>query len=367
MGMAAETSANAKAYNTAVIKIGSNTLTDDEGKCDRAYLADLAHQVAHVRREGWRVIIVSSGAIPCGLEALGLPLRRPDDMPTVQAAASVGQRALLAAYDQVFSPYGMLTSLVLLTRRDTADRNAYLHARDTFRRLVELNAVPIVNENDTVSVEQIKFGDNDTLAALVACLANADRVVILSDIDGLYTSNPKTDPSAQLIKRVDRITPEILAGASGAGSAVGSGGMITKLTSARVLGAAGIPLVICSGRAEDAVVRSLADDPIGTLFTGADVPHEITPRKLWIALGDSVKGTLLVDAGAARAIVEDGASLLAVGVKNVEGEFEAEDVVDVVDEAGFVIARGLARCSAESMRSGKADIAVHRDELILFE
>ena len=345
--MAAETSANAKAYKTAVIKIGSNTLTDDEGKCDRAYLADLAHQVARVRREGWRVIIVSSGAIPCGLEALGLPLRRPDDMPTVQAAASVGQRALLAAYDQVFSPY--------------------LHARDTFRRLVELNAVPIVNENDTVSVEQIKFGDNDTLAALVACLANADRVVILSDIDGLYTSNPKTDPSAQLIKRVDRITPEILAGASGAGSAVGSGGMITKLTSARVLGAAGIPLVICSGRAEDAVVRSLADDPIGTLFTGADVPHEITPRKLWIALGDSVKGTLLVDAGAARAIVEDGASLLAVGVKNVEGEFEAEDVVDVVDEAGFVIARGLARCSAESMRSGKADVAVHRDELILFE
>ena len=367
MGMAAETSANAKAYKTAVIKIGSNTLTDDEGKCDRAYLADLAHQVARVRREGWRVIIVSSGAIPCGLEALGLPLRRPDDMPTVQAAASVGQRALLAAYDQVFSPYGMLTSLVLLTRRDTADRNAYLHARDTFRRLVELNAVPIVNENDTVSVEQIKFGDNDTLAALVACLANADRVVILSDIDGLYTSNPKTDPSAQLIKRVDRITPEILAGASGAGSAVGSGGMITKLTSARVLGAAGIPLVICSGRAEDAVVRSLADDPIGTLFTGADAPHEITPRKLWIALGDSVKGTLLVDAGAARAIVEDGASLLAVGVKNVEGEFEAEDVVDVVDEAGFVIARGLARCSAESVRSGKADVAVHRDELILFE
>ena len=215
--MAAETSANAKAYKTAVIKIGSNTLTDDEGKCDRAYLADLAHQVARVRREGWRVIIVSSGAIPCGLEALGLPLRRPDDMPTVQAAASVGQRALLAAYDQVFSPYGMLTSLVLLTRRDTADRNAYLHARDTFRRLVELNAVPIVNENDTVSVEQIKFGDNDTLAALVACLANADRVVILSDINGLYTSNPKTDPSAQLIKRVDRITPEILAGASGAG------------------------------------------------------------------------------------------------------------------------------------------------------
>ena len=365
--MTAGTQAAAKAYRTAVVKIGSNTLTDDEGRCDRAYLADLAHQIARVRRDGWRVIIVSSGAIPCGLEALGLPLRRPDDMPTVQAAASVGQRVLLAAYDQVFSPYGMLTSLVLLTRRDTADRNAYLHARDTFRRLVELNAVPIVNENDTVSVEQIKFGDNDTLAALVACLSNADRVVILSDIDGLYTSNPKTDPSAQLIKRVDRITPEILACASGAGSAVGSGGMVTKLTSARVLAAAGIPLVICSGRAEDAVVRSLADDPIGTLFTGAEVPHEITPRKLWIALGDSVKGALHVDDGAARAIVEGGNSLLAVGVTRIDSDFDVEDVVDVVDGAGFVIGRGLVRCPAEAIRSGKADVAVHRDELILFE
>ncbi len=365
--MAAENFENGNSYRVAVIKIGSNTLTDEEGKCDRAYLADLAHQVARVRRDGWRVIIVSSGAIPCGLEALGLPLSRPDDMPSVQAAASVGQRVLLAAYDQVFSPYGMLTSLVLLTRRDTADRSAYLHARDTFRRLVELNVVPIVNENDTVSLEQIKFGDNDTLAALVACLADADRVVILSDIDGLYTANPKTDPSARIIKRVDCITPEILAGASGAGSAVGSGGMITKLTSARVLAAAGIPLVICSGRAQDAVIHSLDDEPIGTLFTAAEKPHEITPRKLWIALGDSVKGSLRVDDGAVSALVEGGGSLLSVGVKRVEGDFETEDVIDVVDSAGFVIGRGLARCSAESVRSGEADVAVHRDELILFE
>ena len=349
-----------------VVKIGSSTLTRADGSADIDYLRALASQIARVRQVGWGAVIVTSGAIAVGLNKLGID-KRPTDMPSLQAAASVGQGELAAAYAQAFAEFDLVTSLVLLTRRDTADRTAYLHARDTLNRLLELGIVPIVNENDTVSVEQIKFGDNDTLAALVACLANADRVVILSDIDGLYTSNPKTDPSAQLIKRVDRITPEILAGASGAGSAVGSGGMITKLTSARVLGAAGIPLVICSGRAEDAVVRSLADDPIGTLFTGADVPHEITPRKLWIALGDSVKGTLLVDAGAARAIVEDGASLLAVGVKNVEGEFEAEDVVDVVDEAGFVIARGLARCSAESMRSGKADVAVHRDELILFE
>lgn len=350
---------------TAVIKIGSSTLTNAEGKVDRAYLADLAHQVNRVRKAGWNVIIVSSGSIPCGLESLGLPLKRPKDMPTVQAASSVGQRALIAAYDQVFSPYGMLTSLVLLTRRDTADRTAYLHARDTFKRLLELGAVPIVNENDTVSVEQIKFGDNDTLAALVACLADADRVVILSDIDGLYTANPQIDPQATLIKRVDRITPAIMRGATGAGSCVGSGGMITKLTSARVLGAAGIPLVICHGRAQDAVVRSLDEDPIGTLFTAGERLHDITPRKLWIALGDSVKGTLSVDEGAAEALTRHGKSLLSVGVRHVEGEFAAGDVVNVLNAEGYVIARGLARRSSAELL--QTDVAIHRDELILFE
>lgn len=350
----------------AVIKLGSSTLTDGEGRVDRAYLADLAYQVNRARKAGWDVIIVSSGSIPCGLEALGMPLERPKHMPTVQAAASVGMRALLAAYDQVFSPYGILTSLVLLTRRDTADRNAYLHARDTFRRLVELGVVPIVNENDTVSVEQIKFGDNDTLAALVACLADADRVVILSDIEGLFTANPQTHPDATLIRRVDRITPAIMEGATGAGSAVGSGGMITKLTSARVLGAAGIPLVICHGRADNAIVRALDDEPLGTLFTAKERRHEITPRKLWIALGDSVRGRIVVDDGAATAITERGKSLLSVGIRKIDGEFVAGDVVDVLNASGYVIARGLARCDAQNMSAGE-DVAIHRDELIVFE
>lgn len=350
----------------AVVKLGSSTLTDGEGRVDCAYLADLAYQVNRARKAGWDVIIVSSGSIPCGLEALGMPLERPKHMPTVQAAASVGMRALLAAYDQVFSPYGILTSLVLLTRRDTADRTAYLHARDTFHRLVELGCVPIVNENDTVSVEQIKFGDNDTLAALVACLADADRVVILSDIEGLFTANPQTHPDATLIKRVDRITPAIMEGATGAGSAVGSGGMITKLTSARVLGAAGIPLVICHGRAESAVLHALDDEPIGTLFTAKERRHKITPRKLWIALGDAVRGRITVDDGAAEAITQRGKSLLFVGISRFEGEFVAGGVVDVLDESGYVIARGLARCDARDMRTGE-DIAIHRDELIVFE
>ena len=353
-------------YRVAVIKIGSSTITDGKGRVDRAYLADLAHQVNRVRQDGWRPVIVSSGSIPCGLELLGMPLKRPKEMDLVQAAASVGQRALSAAYDQVFSPYGILTSLVLLTRRDTADRTAYLHARDTLKRLIDLDVVPIVNENDTVSVEQIKFGDNDTLAALVACLVDADRVVLMSDIDGLYTSNPHTDPDARLIQRVDRITTDIIEGATGAGSVVGSGGMATKIKAARVLSAAGIPMVICHGRTRDAVLGSLADEPIGTLFEASDRIHEITPRKLWIALGDSVKGRIVVDAGALDAIMHAGSSLLAVGVSGVEGEFSVGDVVDVCDGGGLVCARGLVRVSSADMTRDSGTV-IHRDELVVFE
>ena len=361
-----ELSACTRDYKIAVIKIGSSTITNGEGKVDRAYMADLAYQVHKVRSQGWRPIIVSSGSIPCGLEALGLPLKRPRDMSLVQAAASVGQRALSAAYDQVFSPYDMLTSLVLLTRRDTADRTAYLNARATLRRLVDLNVVPIVNENDTVSVEQIKFGDNDTLAALVACLVEADRVVLLSDIDGLYTANPHSDPDAKLIHTVDRITPAIIDGATGAGSVVGSGGMSTKIKAARVLAAAGIPMVICHGRAESAVARSLEETPLGTLFSAKNPTHEISARKLWIALGDSVKARIVVDAGAADALISQGSSLLSVGVHAIEGAFGVSDVVDVVDLDGYVIARGLVRVASEDV-TNESGVVIHRDELVVFE
>ena len=190
-------SAQGASRKIAVLKLGTSTLTDGDGRIDRAFLADLAHQVNRVRASGWKVVIVSSGAVAAGLDEMSLPLVRPKDIPTVQAASSIGQRALSAAYDQVFSPYGIITSLVLLTRRDTADRNAYLHARDTFGRLLDFDVVPIVNENDTVSVEQIKFGDNDTLAALVACLVGADRVVF-----------PERDMGARVAKSL--VTPSIL-------------------------------------------------------------------------------------------------------------------------------------------------------------
>lgn len=366
-----------------VVKIGSSTLTTSESSIDYAYLAGLAEQIAAVRAAGWQPVIVTSAAIACGLEALGIA-KRPSDMPSLQAAASVGQSVLSAAYANAFAAHGMTTSVVLLTRRDTADRTAYLHARDTLGRLLELGVVPVVNENDTVSVEQIRFGDNDTLAALVACLIDADLMVILSDIEGLYDANPRRDESARLIEVVERIDRDVMAVAGEAGSTVGSGGMITKIKAARVLMAAGIPMVICHGRRDDAIVDAAAGKSVGTLFAAREKAHEITPRKLWIALGDAARGAVVIDEGARSALVGRGSSLLCVGVTCVEGRFDADDIIDIKDGEGVVVARGKVAFSSDEaeLACGRsredlernrllAPLAeralVHRDELIVFE
>lgn len=366
-----------------VVKIGSSTLTTSESSIDYAYLAGLAEQIAAVRAAGWQPVIVTSAAIACGLEALGIA-KRPSDMPSLQAAASVGQSVLSAAYANAFAAHSMTTSVVLLTRRDTADRTAYLHARDTLGRLLELGVVPVVNENDTVSVEQIRFGDNDTLAALVACLIDADLMVILSDIEGLYDANPRRDESARLIEVVERIDRDVMAVAGEAGSTVGSGGMITKIKAARVLMAAGIPMVICHGRRDDAIVDAAAGKSVGTLFVAREKAHEITPRKLWIALGDAARGAVVIDEGARSALVGRGSSLLCVGVTCVEGRFDADDIIDIKDEEGVVVARGKVAFSSDEAELARgrsredlernrllAPLAeralVHRDELIVFE
>ncbi|MFR7495121.1 MAG: glutamate 5-kinase [Adlercreutzia sp.] len=278
-----------------VVKIGSATLTTSESSIDYGFLNDLADQVARVRAAGWDVVIVTSAAIACGLEALGIA-KRPTDMPSLQAAASVGQSALSTAYAEAFGAQDMLTSVVLLTQRDAADTRPTARA-DTRPASGAVRGAHR-ERNDAVSVEQIRFGDNDTLAALVACLIDADLMVILSDIDGLYTANPQIDPAATLIPVVDRVGRDILAAAGGAVSGVGSGGMITKIKAARVLMAAGIPMVICQGRRADCIAQAAAGEAVGTLFTAPDRPHEITAKKLWIALGDSVHGTVVVDEGA---------------------------------------------------------------------
>ena len=375
--------AAAGSLGPVVVKIGSSTLTTTESSIDYGYLASLADQVAAIKAQGYQPIIVTSAAIASGLERLGMA-ERPSDMPSLQAAASVGQSALSAAYAQAFEAHGITTSLVLLTRRDTADRSAYLHARDTLGRLLELGVVPVVNENDTVSVEQIRFGDNDTLAALVACLVHARLVVILSDVEGLFDANPVKDPDATLIPLVRAIDEGVLAVAGDAGTVVGSGGMVTKLRAARVLMAAGIPLVVCAGRRPHVDEDVVAGRPCGTRFEAEGPAHEITPRKLWIALGDAAQGAVVVDEGARCALVEQGRSLLCVGVSAVEGSFEAGDIVAVKDGAGLVIGRGRVAEASDELELAcglsreafarnriLANLAegpiIHRDELIVFE
>ncbi len=365
-----------------VVKIGTSTLIGSDGALDRSYLDALALQVAAVRDAGWSPIVVTSGAIGCGLEVLG-QRERPSDMPSLQAAASVGQVELSSAYATAFGKVGATTSLILLTRHDTASRSAYLHARDALLRLVDMGIVPIVNENDATSVEQIRFGDNDTLAALVACLVRASLCVIFSDIDGLYDGSP-TDAASKLIPFVERITPDILAVAGGTGSSLGSGGMLTKVRAARVLMVAGIPMVVCHGRAQGALKRLIDGEAVGTRFEASTVPHEITNYKLWIALGDTAKGSLVVDNGARGALVNRGSSLLAVGVKSVSGGFHAGDIVDIIDGEGHLFARGKVRASSDEVslaaghsqsqlqansvlsHLGKHEL-IHRDELVVFE
>lgn len=365
-----------------VVKIGSSTLVGQGGALRRDFIADLAFQAHELYLLGWDLVVVSSGAIACGAPLLGFE-RRPTDMPSLQACASVGQCVLSSVYDEEFRAVDMLTSLVLLTRHDTARRSSYLHARDALTRLLELGVVPVVNENDTTTVDEIKFGDNDTLAALVSCLVSADLCVTLSDIDGLYTANPSLDPTAEFIPRVDKIDAAIIGSAGDSSSAVGTGGMITKIRASRILMTAGIESVICSGAEERPLVRLARGEQVGTRFVSPASRLEIAPRKLWIALGDSSHGAVTVDAGAAKALVERGGSLLPVGITAVEGTFGAGDILDVLDADGLTLARGIAEADSDtlSLAAGRRqeDIAgnrllstladkpaIHRDNLIVF-
>ena len=366
-----------------VVKIGSSTVVGADGKVNRAFIGGLADQAAALRKLGWRLVVVSSGAIACGYPVLGFDRKPVGDLPSLQACASAGQCIISSAYDEEFHTRNLLTSLVLLTRHDTARRTSYLHARDALLRLVELGVVPVVNENDTVTVDEIKFGDNDTLAALVGCLVSADLCVTLSDIDGLYTANPHEDPTAEFVPVVHKIDAKIIASAGDSSTSVGTGGMITKIRASRILMTAGIQSVICSGEEPDALVRLARGESVGTLFDPPAERLDIAPRKLWIALGDKAHGSVTVDDGAAKALVSRGSSLLAVGIREVDGTFAEGDVLDVCDPSGMVVARGIAEADSDvlELAAGRrqdqiagnrllADLAekpaIHRDNLIVF-
>ena len=363
-----------------VVKIGSSTVVGADGKVNRAFIGGLADQAAALRKLGWRLVVVSSGAIACGYPVLGFDRKPVGDLPSLQACASAGQCIISSAYDEEFHARDLLSSLVLLTRHDTARRASYLHARDALLRLVELGVVPVVNENDTVTVDEIKFGDNDTLAALVSCLVSADLCVTLSDIDGLYTANPSVDPTATLIPEVTQVDRSISAVAGDSSSSFGTGGMSSKVRAARGMMAAGIPTVICEGRRPRVLLDVAEGKSVGTRF---QPPADATPeagRKLWIGLAEVVHGTIELDEGAATAVLGRGASILPVGVSRVEGTFEAGEVVNVTNPAGELIGRGVVGYSSDDMlrvRGLKLEViarflgeaaavpAVHRDELLV--
>ena len=371
-----------KAPSLVVAKVGSSTLVDEHGALDRAFIRSLCDQVVELAHEGTHVVLVSSGAAAAGRDELGLA-ERPSDIMTLQACAAAGQAKLTEAYADVLAERGIPCGQVLLTRRDVVDREEYLNARNTLMRLIELGAMPVVNENDTVSVAEFAFGDNDMLGAIVAGLVSADLYVILSDVDGLYTANPSIDPDARFIPRVEKIDATIIGSAGDSSTSVGTGGMITKIRASRILMTAGIESVICSGSEPDALVRIARGESVGTLFAPPVKHLDIAPRKLWIALGDQAHGSVTVDDGAAHALTDNGSSLLAVGIRGVQGPFAAGDILDVKDASGMVVARGIAEADSDTLElaagrreeeiesnrllaqlAGKP--AIHRDNLIVF-
>ena len=360
-----------------VVKVGTSTLTDESGRIDRKYLDALAAQLGALRLTGQRVVLVTSGAISAGIETLSLS-ERPTEMSDLQATASVGQAALIATWAEALGRHGMTVGQVLLTRHDTAHRQQYLLACQTLERLLAMDVVPVVNENDTTAVDEIRFGDNDTLAALVGIMVRAELVVLLSDIEGVFDADPRSDLGATLVEHVDRVTDDLATAAGGPGSPHGSGGMATKIDAARVLMKAGIPMVVCDGRREGVVIDAAAGRPVGTYFAPRDAT--VGGRKLWIAYGRATAGAITVDEGARRAVVERGGSLLPAGVVRVTGVFSAGDAVDLMGPDGVVFARGLADMSSSDADAVKgttsAAIAVanpalagvevvHRDRLVI--
>jgi len=362
---------------TLVVKVGSSLVTNEGRGLDAGAIARWAKQIAGLRAMGKRCVLVSSGAIAEGMQRLGWN-RRPRAVHELQAAAAVGQMGLAQCYESCFREHGLATAQVLLTHADLADRERYLNARSTLRTLLALGVIPVVNENDTVVTDEIRFGDNDTLAALVTNLIEADVLVILTDQDGLYDADPRRDPSARLIAQASAGDPRLEEIAGGAGTRVGRGGMITKVLAAKRAARSGAHTVIASGAEPDVLLRLARGEPIGTLLTAQTVP--LAARKQWLADHLNVAGRLKLDAGAVRALVRDGKSLLPIGVREVSGEFERGAVVACDDPEGREVARGLINYSSAETRqimgrpSGEIEAVlgyvdepelIHRDNLVL--
>lgn len=329
-----------------VVKVGSALVTNNGAGLDLNAINEWARQIAQLRRSGKQVVLVSSGAIACGMQRLGWH-KRPKAVHELQAAAAVGQMGLAQVYESAFGAHHLKTAQVLLTHADLADRKRYLNARSTLTTLMELGVVPIINENDTVVTDEIKFGDNDTLGALVANLVEADSLIILTDQAGLYTADPRKDPNATLIGEARAGDPALESMAGGAGTRIGTGGMITKVLAAKRAARSGADTVIASGRETEVLVRLGHGEPVGTLLVAETPP--MAARKQWLADHLQLAGKLILDSGALQAL-RDGKSLLSVGVVEVQGDFERGSAVACATPEGKEIARGLVNYGSSEVR-----------------
>ena len=356
-----------------VVKIGTSSLTDDSGRIDQSMIASLVNRVAQLRSDGHEVLVVTSGAVAAGVAAMGMT-ERPADLPTLQALAAVGQSRLMESYNELFRTKSIVAAQVLVVAHDFVDRRQYLHCRQTLTRLLELGCVPVINENDAIASDEIRYGDNDKIAALVSHNVGADLLVLLTDIDGLYTADPRTDSSAALVNRVAANDPRLAVSAGAAGTARGSGGMASKLAAARIASWSGVRTVIARATGAGVLAAAVSDTAVGTTFEAHD--RALTARKLWIAFAADAQGEIVVDDGAAYAVRSRGTSLLHAGVREVKGQFIAGDVVDVIDRSGVLIARGVASVDAEvatrsvgqrseSLEDGVPSEIIHRDDLVV--
>lgn len=359
-----------------VVKIGSSSLTAREGGLQRDNITYFANELARLARSGQQVILVTSGAVAAGFTRLGYP-KRPKLTHEKQASAAVGQALLMQAYNEAFAAFGIVVAQVLLTRSDFSNRKRMLNATATLEELLRSGVIPVINENDTVSIDELKFGDNDTLSALVANLVKARQLLILTDMNGLYTEDPRKNANARRIDRVSVISDELFRMAGGSGSAVGTGGMRSKLDAARIAIRGGVEVFIGRAGAEGDVLKAAEGEGDGTYFD-AEL-HKLSAKKQWVGFHSVPQGCIIVDEGAKQALAEGGRSLLPAGVKHVEGDFHPGDVVEVAVEGGKVIGRGVVNYESWQLQAAaglsseevhrRLDIqrieVVHRDEWVL--
>ena len=360
-----------------VVKVGTSTLAYGPGRLNLLRIEKLVRELADLANQGKEILLVSSGAIAAGLGRIGLD-KKPDSIPQKQAVAAIGQSVLMHVYEKFFSEYGKVMGQVLLTKENSARHHQYIHSRNALLALLEMGVIPVINENDAVAVDEIKIGDNDSLSATVATLVDADALIILSDIDGLYTANPQEDAEARLLDEVCEITPELERIAGGSGSDMGTGGMSTKIDAAKVAMNAGVTMVIAPGGRDGVLHEILSGKHVGTVFPAK--PSHLKVRKSWLAFGKRLDGDIIVDDGCVQAMVKNGSSILAAGIVECDGEFRAGNTVRVLNKKKQEIARGIVNYDTGELRKilgrqtkefsgllqGKIhDEVIHRDNMVL--